>query len=81
MLNADGKEKSAGRSNSSPHRALQGDISLQTYIAYLHQLCPDVVQVLNIIALLNPHVTHEMVDGALNQEEVDALVSRAVSLR
>lgn len=36
------------------------------------------VQALNIIALLNPHVTHEMVDGALNQEEVDALKIQAV---
>lgn len=36
------------------------------------------VQALNIIALLNPHVTHEMVDGTLNQEEVDTLKIQAV---
>lgn len=57
---------------------MQGDISLQTYVSLTCTNCPDVVQALNIIALLNPHVTHEMVDGALNQEEVDALKIQAV---
>ena len=40
--------------------------------------CPDIVQALNVIALLNGQVTHEMIDGALFQEEVDALKIQGV---
>ena len=79
MLNADGKGKNLpDEAIRRRIRALQGDISLQTYVSLTCTNCPDVVQALNIIALLNPHVTHEMVDGALNQEEVDALKIQAV---
>ena len=79
VLNADGKGKNLpDEAIRRRIRALQGDISLQTYVSLTCTNCPDVVQALNIIALLNPHVTHEMVDGALNQEEVDALKIQAV---
>ena len=40
--------------------------------------CPDVVQALNLMALLNPGITHTAVDGALNQEEVERLRIQAV---
>ena len=63
MLNADGKGKNLpDEAIRRRIRALQGDISLQTYVSLTCTNCPDVVQALNIIALLNPHVTHEMVD-------------------
>ena len=78
VLNADGKGNLPDEAIRRRIRALQGDISLQTYVSLTCTNCPDVVQALNIIALLNPHVTHEMVDGALNQEEVDALKIQAV---
>ncbi|MBO5830147.1 MAG: alkyl hydroperoxide reductase subunit F, partial [Alistipes sp.] len=59
-------------------RALQGDIKLQTYISLSCTNCPDVVQTLNIFALLNPNIRHEMVDGALFQDEVDKRGVQAV---
>lgn len=79
VLNADGKGKNLpDEAIRRRIRALQGSISLQTHVSLTCTNCPDVVQALNIIALLNPHVTHEMADGALNQEEVDALKIQAV---
>lgn len=59
-------------------QALKGPISLQTYVSLTCTNCPDVVQALNIMALLNGQVTHEMIDGALFQEEVDALKIQGV---
>lgn len=79
VLNADGKGKNlpdegvAGRI-----RSLSGDIRLQTYVSLTCTNCPDVVQTLNIFALLNPGIRHEMVDGALFQSEVDAKGVQAV---
>src|SRR5690606_3273312 len=35
------------------------------------QNCPDVVQALNVMALLNPRIRHTMIDGALFQKEVE----------
>jgi alkyl hydroperoxide reductase subunit F len=59
-------------------KALTGDIHLQTYISLTCTNCPDVVQTLNIFALLNPNIHHEMVDGALFQSEVEARGVQAV---
>ena len=79
LLNADGKGKNLPDEGIA-HRvkALQGDIHLQTYISLSCTNCPDVVQTLNIFALLNPNIRHEMVDGALFQDEVNAKGVQAV---
>ncbi|MFO1359068.1 alkyl hydroperoxide reductase subunit F [Plasticicumulans sp.] len=59
-------------------RALPGEYRFQTYISLSCQNCPDVVQALNLMAVLNPRVTHEMIDGALFQDEVERLSIMAV---
>ncbi len=79
VLNADGKGKNLpDESIDRRIRALKGTIRLQTYVSLTCTNCPDIVQALNIMALLNPHITHEMIDGALFQEEADALKIQAV---
>ena len=79
VLNADGKGKNMPDEGiASRIRALKGDICLQTYVSLTCTNCPDVVQTLNIFALLNPGIRHEMVDGALFQAEVDKLGVQAV---
>ena len=47
-------------------------LKFQTFISLSCHNCPDVVQALNLMAALNPNIEHEMVDGALYQELVDA---------
>ena len=54
-------------------RAIGGDIKLRTYVSLTCTNCPDVVQALNVVALLNPSVSHEVIDGALWQDEVERL--------
>ena len=51
-------------------RALDGDFEFVTYISLSCQNCPDVVQALNLMAVLNPRIRHTMVDGALFEQEV-----------
>lgn len=53
-------------------RSLQGPLEFETYISLSCHNCPDVVQALNLMAVLNPNVRHTMIDGALFQEEVTA---------
>ena len=79
VLNADGKGKNLPDEGiASRIQALKGDIRLQTYVSLTCTNCPDVVQTLNIFALLNLGIRHEMVDGALFQAEVDKLGVQAV---
>ena len=42
------------------------------------QNCPEVVQALNLMAVLNPNIEHVMIDGALFQDEVNARQIMAV---
>jgi len=53
-------------------RGLQGQFLFETYFSQSCQNCPDVVQALNLLAVLNPNVRHVAIDGALFQEEVEA---------
>ncbi|MBP6070490.1 MAG: alkyl hydroperoxide reductase subunit F [Candidatus Accumulibacter sp.] len=51
-------------------RAIPGQFRFETFISLSCHNCPDVVQALNLMAVLNPGVSHQMVDGALFQDEV-----------
>jgi NADH-dependent peroxiredoxin subunit F len=59
-------------------RALKGPLAFDTYIGLSCHNCPDVVQALNVMSLLNPAVTSTAIDGALFQDEVKALDIMAV---
>ncbi|MFM9935395.1 MAG: alkyl hydroperoxide reductase subunit F [Novosphingobium sp.] len=52
-------------------RALGGPLHFETFFSLTCQNCPDVVQALNILAALNPAVSHVAIDGALFQDEVE----------
>lgn len=52
-------------------RSLQGHFEFQTYISLSCHNCPEVVQALNLMAVINPNIRHTMIDGALFQDEVE----------
>ena len=52
-------------------RNLDGDFAFETYFSLSCQNCPDVVQALNLMAVLNPRISHVAIDGALFQDEVE----------
>ncbi|MEL1265618.1 alkyl hydroperoxide reductase subunit F [Pseudoxanthomonas putridarboris] len=51
--------------------SLDGDYAFETYFSLSCQNCPDVVQALNLMAVLNPNIKHVAIDGALFQSEVE----------
>lgn len=79
ILNSDGKGKNfPDASICNRVKALKGPINLTTYVSLTCTNCPDVVQALNAMTTLNPRIHHEMVDGAIYQDEVEALKIQGV---
>lgn len=52
-------------------KSLPAGLEFTTYISLSCHNCPDVVQALNIMAVVNPGISHTMVDGAMFQDEVN----------
>jgi alkyl hydroperoxide reductase subunit F len=59
-------------------RSLDGDFDFEVYISLSCQNCPDVVQALNLMAVVNPRIRSTMIDGALFQAEVESRQVMAV---
>lgn len=79
ILNLDGKGKNfPDEGICNRVKALKGPIHLTTYVSLTCTNCPDVVQALNAMTTLNSSITHQMVDGAINQAEVEALKIQGV---
>ena len=53
-------------------RNLDGDYAFETFMSLHCQSCPDTVQALNAMSVLNPRIRHIAIDGALFQAEVEA---------
>jgi len=49
-------------------KSLDGEYKFETYFSLSCQNCPDVVQALNLMAVLNPNIQHVAIDGALRGE-------------
>ena len=74
IMNLDGKGKNfPDTAICNRVKALKGPIHLTTYVSLTCTNCPDVIQALNAMTTLNNQISHEMVDGAINQAEVEAL--------
>jgi alkyl hydroperoxide reductase subunit F len=52
-------------------KAIPGTFHFETFISLSCHNCPDVVQALNLMSVLNPGISHTMIDGALFQGEVN----------
>lgn len=51
-------------------KAIDAPLHFETFYSLSCHNCPDVVQALNLMAALNPHITHTAIDGGLFQDEV-----------
>lgn len=49
---------------------LDGDFEFETYYSLSCHNCPDVVQALNLMAVLNPRIKHTAIDGGAYQNEI-----------
>ncbi|HWH83282.1 MAG TPA: thioredoxin family protein, partial [Burkholderiaceae bacterium] len=59
---------------------LDGDFRFETYMSLTCHNCPDVVQALNLMAVLNPRIHSVVIDGGLYQQEVEARQILAVPM-
>jgi alkyl hydroperoxide reductase subunit F len=53
-------------------KGLSGEYRFETYVSLDCHNCPDVIQALNLMAVVNPHITNTMIDGSLFRAEVEA---------
>ncbi len=52
-------------------RALPGGLLFETYITLSCHNCPDVIQAFNMMSVLNPGISHTMIDGNMFKSEID----------
>lgn len=72
LLQVGGHPSTAAAEVIAQIEALEGDFAFETFFSLTCQNCPDVVQALNLMSVLNPRITHVAIDGALFQDEVEA---------
>lgn len=59
-------------------RGLAGEYRFETWYSLTCQNCPDVVQALNLMAIVNPSIKHVAIDGAAFQAEAESRELMAV---
>ncbi|MEO8366411.1 MAG: alkyl hydroperoxide reductase subunit F, partial [Pseudoxanthomonas sp.] len=72
LLQVGGHPSKAAQDMIEQIKGLDGEFKFETYFSLSCQNCPDVVQALNLMAVLNPNIQHVAIDGALFQDEVEA---------
>ena len=70
ILQAGGADLKLDQGIQNYVRGIKERLEFRTYVSLSCHNCPDVVQALNSLCLLNENITHEMVDGALFPEEI-----------
>ncbi|WP_349946980.1 alkyl hydroperoxide reductase subunit F [Lacrimispora sp. BS-2] len=53
-------------------KRIKGEYHFETYISLSCHNCPEVVQALNLMSILNPGITHTMIDGAAFKDEAES---------
>ncbi|MCZ2499243.1 alkyl hydroperoxide reductase subunit F [Xylophilus sp. Kf1] len=78
LLQVGGHPSKAAQDTIDQVKNLQGDYHFETYFSLSCQNCPDVVQALNLMSVLNPNIKHTAIDGGLFPSEVEARQIMAV---
>lgn len=71
LLQVSGRKPKIDDSAIENIKALNGTHEFETYVSLTCHNCPDVVQALNTIAVLNPNFNHTMIEGGAYQSEID----------
>ncbi|RIN37139.1 alkyl hydroperoxide reductase subunit F [Staphylococcus succinus] len=75
LLQVSGRAPKEEQSVIDQIKALDRPLHFETYISLTCQKCPDVVQALNLMSLLNPNITHSMIDGSIFREESEDIMA------
>ncbi len=71
VLQVSGRPPKIDDSLKEQIKALSGKYHFETYVSLSCNNCPEVVQALNIMSVLNPGISHTMIDGAVFKDEVE----------
>ncbi|MCT4614772.1 MAG: alkyl hydroperoxide reductase subunit F [Marinifilaceae bacterium] len=52
-------------------KQIDKEIVIKSYISLSCTNCPEVVQALNLMSILNPKIKHEIIDGGINKDEIE----------
>nr|WP_256439601.1 alkyl hydroperoxide reductase subunit F [Sporosarcina sp. 6E9] len=78
LLQVSGRAPKVDQNLIDQVKNLEGEYHFESYISLSCQNCPEVVQALNVMSVLNPNITHTMIDGAAFKEEVESKKIMAV---
>ncbi len=71
VLNAVGMGKNLPDERTQDRiRAISGPVEVLSFVSLTCSICPDVVQAMNVIALLNPSISNKVIDGGVAQQMV-----------
>jgi len=71
LLQVSGRAPKVDEKTIDAIKNIKGEYNFESYISLTCHNCPEVVQSLNLISILNPNVTHTMIDGGVFKEEVE----------
>ncbi|MDF9296018.1 alkyl hydroperoxide reductase subunit F [Geobacillus stearothermophilus] len=71
LLQASGRPPKVSQDVVDRIQQIRGKHHFETYVSLTCHNCPDVVQALNIMSVLNPDISHTMIDGAAFKEEAE----------
>ncbi|MFU7515345.1 alkyl hydroperoxide reductase subunit F [Clostridium sp. HCS.1] len=72
LLQVSGRPPKVDESIINRIKSIDRDLNFETYISLSCHNCPDVVQALNLMSILNPKITHRMIDGESFKEEIES---------
>lgn len=72
LLQASGRPPKVEQALIDQIKAVRGEYRFETYVSLTCHNCPDVVQALNTMSVLNPGISHTMIDGAAYKSEVES---------
>lgn len=72
LLQVSGRAPKVDQSVIDQVKNIKGEYRFETYVSLSCHNCPDVVQALNMLSVLNPGISHTMIDGAAFKEEVES---------
>ena len=71
LLQTGGHPSKESQALLSQVAALDTELNFETYYSLSCHNCPDVVQALNLMAILNPGISHTAIDGGVFQHEIE----------
>lgn len=72
LLQVSGRAPKVDQETINAIKGIDQELVFETYISLSCHNCPDVVQALNLMSVINPRIKHTMIEGSAFQSEVKA---------